>query len=226
MLTTPLNLEQHEERHSLNLGGLQLDTRLTVIVVVSTLLLILEYYHNWFPDSATFGWLSLNEIERLVYFLLIPLLIIRYGFRDAIADYGFRVGDWRLGLKYTLILCAAASPLLYLVTQLPSMQGYYQQPSPDPWAILINNAVYYLGWEFLFRGFMLFGLLEVIGPSAVLLQAVPFTLMHLGKPEIEILSCIFGGTLFGWVAWRTRSFFYPFLIHLFVSTLVILVAQG
>ena len=226
MLTTPSNLEGQEERHSLNLGGLQLDTRLTVIVVVSTLLLILEYYHNWFPDSATFGWLSLNEIERLVYFLLIPLLIIRYGFRDAIADYGFRVGDWRLGLKYTLILCAAASPLLYLVTQLPSMQGYYQQPSPDPWAILINNAVYYLGWEFLFRGFMLFGLLEVIGPSAVLLQAVPFTLMHLGKPEIEILSCIFGGTLFGWVAWRTRSFFYPFLIHLFVSTLVILVAQG
>ena len=226
MLTTPSNLEGQEERHSLNLGGLVLDTRLTVIVVVSTLLLILEYYHNWFPDGTALGWLRLNQIERLVYFLVIPLVIIRYGFHDSVADYGFRVGDWRLGLKYTLILCAAAGPLLYLVTQLPGMQGYYQQPAPGPWAILINNAVYLLGWEFLFRGFMLFGLMQVIGPSAVLLQAVPFTLMHLGKPEIETLSCIFGGTLFGWVAWRTRSFFYPFLIHLFVSTLVMLVAQG
>ena len=226
MLTTPSNLEGQEERHSLNLGGLQLDTRLTVIVVVSTLLLILEYHHNWFPPGKMLGLLSFIEIERLVYFLVIPLVIIRYGFQDSIADYGFRVGDWRLGLKYTLILCAAAGPLLYLVTQLPSMQGYYQQTSPDPWAILVNNAVHLLGWEFLFRGFMLFGLMQVIGPSAVLLQAVPFTLMHLGKPEIETLSCIFGGTLFGWVAWRTRSFFYPFLIHLFVSTIVMLIAQG
>jgi len=49
---------------------------------------------------------------------------------------------------------------------------------------------------------------------------------HIGKPEIETLSTIFGGFAFGWVAWRTRSFLYPFLIHWFISTFIILVSAG
>ncbi len=59
-----------------------------------------------------------------------------------------------------------------------------------------------------------------------MLQAVPFALAHLTKPPLETLSTIFGGIAFGWVAWRTRSFIYPFLIHWFVTTVVILVAMG
>ena len=46
------------------------------------------------------------------------------------------------------------------------------------------------------------------------------------KPEVETLSTIFGGFAFGWVAWRTKSFLYPFLIHWFIATLIIIVAAG
>src|SRR3972149_3352041 len=63
-----------------------------------------------------------------------------------------------------------------------------------------------IGWEFFFRGFLLFGLMRLMGPTAVVAQAVPFALAHLGKPEAETLSPIFGGTLFAWVAWRRFSF--------------------
>jgi membrane protease YdiL (CAAX protease family) len=49
---------------------------------------------------------------------------------------------------------------------------------------------------------------------------------HFGKPELEALSCIFGGSAFGYVAWRTRSFLYPFLIHWFLATFTILMASG
>jgi membrane protease YdiL (CAAX protease family) len=58
------------------------------------------------------------------------------------------------------------------------------------------------------------------------LQAVPFVIAHIGKPEVETLSTIFGGFAFGWVAWRTRSFVYPFLIHWYIATFTILVAGG
>ena len=57
------------------------------------------------------------------------------------------------------------------------------------------------------------------GAEALWLQAVPFAIAHIGKPEIETLSTIFGGFAFGWVAWRTRSFVYPFLIHWYIATL-------
>ena len=50
--------------------------------------------------------------------------------------------------------------------------------------------------------------------------------MHLGKPEIETLSTIFGGAAFGLIAWRTRSFVYPWLIHWFIVTFTLLVAVG
>jgi uncharacterized protein len=50
--------------------------------------------------------------------------------------------------------------------------------------------------------------------------------MHIGKPEIETLSTIFGGFAFGWIAYRTRSFLYPFLIHWYIFTLIVLVSSG
>jgi len=40
------------------------------------------------------------------------------------------------------------------------------------------------------------------------------------------LSTIFGGFAFGWVAYRTKSFLYPFLIHWFIGTYIIIVAAG
>ena len=68
---------------------------------------------------------------------------------------------------------------------------------------------------------------RALGPGpAILLQAVPFAFMHLGKPEVETLSTIFGGAAFGLIAWRTRSFLYPWLIHWFIVTFTLLVAVG
>jgi hypothetical protein len=64
------------------------------------------------------------------------------------------------------------------------------------------------------------------GAEALWLQAVPFALMHNGKPELETLSTIFGGFAFGWIAYRTNSFVWPFLIHWFIATFIIVVAAG
>jgi len=49
---------------------------------------------------------------------------------------------------------------------------------------------------------------------------------HLGKPEVETLSTIFGGAAFGFVAWQTQSFLYPFLIHWFILSFTMLIATG
>ena len=91
-----------------------------------------------------------------------------------------------------------------------------------PWTTFLDL----IGWEFFFRGFLLFTYARRFGADALWLQAVPFALAHIGKPSIETLSTIFGGFAFGWLAYRTRSFLYPFLVHWFISTFVILVAAG
>jgi len=89
------------------------------------------------------------------------------------------------------------------------------------------TALEYSAWEFIWRGFLLFGLASFLGPGpAIWLQAVPFAFMHLGKPELETLTTIFGGAAFGFVAWRSRSFLYPFLIHWFMVVFTLLLASG
>jgi membrane protease YdiL (CAAX protease family) len=145
-------------------------------------------------------------------------------FRENPKEYGFSLGDWKAGLVITVIGILCMAPIIYYLGRGdPSMQKYYQPYTVGlPWTTFLDL----IGWEFIFRGWILFGYARKFGPESLWLQAVPFALMHNGKPEVETLSTIFGGFAFGWVAWRTKSFLYPFLIHWFISTFIILVAAG
>ena len=193
---------------------LRFDWKIVLITVVSTLLLMVDAYHRLTPDKG---------YDRTVLYLLIPLVIVLVVFRENPKEYGFSLGDWKVGLILTVIGILLIAPVLWLVSRGEAMRAYYQpQMSGLPW----NTFLDLFGWEFFFRGFILFGYARKFGPEALWLQAVPFALAHVGKPEVETLSTIFGGFAFGWIAWRTRSFVYPFLIHWFVASFVILVAGG
>ncbi len=193
---------------------LHFDWKVVTITVVTTLLLMIDYYHQLTPNK---------DYDRTILYLLIPLLIILVVFRENPRDYGFTFGDWKAGLILTALGIALMAPILWFVARGPAMQEYYKsQVGGLPW----NTFLDLFGWEFMFRGFILFAYARKFGPEALWLQAVPFALAHIGKPEVETLSTIFGGFAFGWVAYRTRSFVYPFLIHWFVASFTIIVAAG
>lgn len=191
------------------------DWKIVTITITSTLLLILDYYHRMFAHKY---W------DRVILYLIIPLIFIILIFRENPREYGFGLGDWKAGLVITLAGILLMAPVIwYLGKSDPSMSNYYKPLVKGlPWTTFLDL----IGWEFLFRGWILFGYARKFGAEALWLQAVPFALAHISKPEVETLSTIFGGFAFGWIAWRTRSFLYPFLIHWFISTLIILVAAG
>ncbi|MEA1872216.1 MAG: CPBP family intramembrane glutamic endopeptidase [Chloroflexota bacterium] len=91
---------------------------------------------------------------------------------------------------------------------------------------MLSTALYMFAWGFLFRGYMLFGLEKSIGKSAIFVQAIPFVLLHLGKPFLETLACIPGGFIFGYVAYRTRSFLPCFIIHLGIYAMMVFFANS
>lgn len=195
----------------------RLDARVAVITVASTLVLLAVEYH---PRLADLPW-------QLVLYLGLPLAAI-LAFRDDPREYGLTLGDWRAGLALTALAIAAMAPVLWwLGTAEGAMRHYYATDlSGGLWGLLGGNALGLFAWEFLFRGWLLFGYGRRFGPDAMWLQAVPFAFAHAGKPEIETLSTIFGGFAFAWVAWRTRSMVWPWLIHTFVATFIVLVASG
>ena len=204
----------------MTIGGVEFDLKLTLIIVLGTVLPMLDYYSHRITGTKAY--------DRIVLYLVIPMVIILLLFRDRPAEYGFRVGNWRTGLMWTVVGCVFMAVVLWFVARTPALQRYYAAKAPDNAAYLIYiTAVDLFGWEFMWRGFLLFGLAQVLGPGpAIFLQAVPFAFMHLGKPELETLSTLFGGAAFGFIAWQTGSFFYPFLIHWFVASFTMLLASG
>ena len=194
---------------------LNIDWKVATVTIVSTLLLIVDHYHTF---TAYKYW------DRLIFYFIIPLALILIFFRENPKEYGFSLGDWKLGLTYTALGILTIAPVLYCVgSGNMAMKAYYERLLPGlPWTTFLDL----LGWEFFFRGWILFAYVRKFGHDALWLQAVPFALAHIGKPDVETLSTIFGGFAFGWVAYRTRSFVWPFLIHWFISTFIIIVAAG
>ena len=194
------------------------DLNLIAVVGISTLVLVLEHYR---PLNIDFP-----RATELIYYLLVPLAAGWLLFRDKPWDYGIRVGRWKSAIILTVVCLAAMALILYRVGKMPEFRSYYDRDAIDWPELLLNYALYMFAWEFLFRGYMLFGLEKSIGKSAIFVQAIPFVLLHLGKPFLETLACIPGGFGFGYVAYRTRSFLPCFIIHLGVYVMMVFFANS
>ena len=205
---------------TMTIGGVEFDLKLTLLIIFGTIVPMLDYYGHRITGTKAY--------DRMVLYFVLPMLLIVLFFRESPVSFGWRIGDWRTGLKWVVIGCAVMAVVLYALATTPAMRAFYEERAPDGVAYLIYlTAVDLFGWEFMWRGLMLFGLAHYFGPGpAIFLQAVPFAFMHLGKPEIETLSTIFGGATFGFIAWQSGSFLYPFLIHWFIASFTMLVATG
>ena len=62
------------------------------------------------------------------------------------------------------------------------------------------------GWNFisielLFRGFLVIGMVKLMGRHAILPMIVVYSFIHFGKPAGECISAIFGGYILGIIAY-------------------------
>jgi membrane protease YdiL (CAAX protease family) len=193
------------------------DLNLIAVVSISTLVLVLRRYY---PLNIDFP-----RATELIYCLLTPLAAGWLLFRDKPWDYGIRIGRWKSSVILTLVCLAAMVPILYGVSKTPEFRSYYYMPAVDWSELLFEDALYFFAWEFLLRGYMLFGLEKSIGKSAIFVQTIPFVLLHLGKPFLETLFCIPGGFILGYVSYRARSCLPCFIIHFGIYVMIIFFAN-
>ncbi|NOZ87219.1 MAG: CPBP family intramembrane metalloprotease [Deltaproteobacteria bacterium] len=158
--------------------------------------------------------------STLLLLALIPLLSWKLMTGRPISGLGLSLGNWKQGLIISAISIMVMLPIVTAAAQLPSFQHKYplcSNAGSGPLEFLIYESAYmgyFFAWEFFFRGFMLFSLEEAIGGTyAVLVQTVPFALLHVGKPQPEAFASIIAGVALGILALRTRSVLYCALIH-------------
>lgn len=151
---------------------------------------------------------------------VVPLLIVRFVFREPLAAYGVRLGDASFGWKAVLVLAPIFLLSTFPSSRMPDFLAEYPLnahagESAATFAAHVGAyAFYYLGWEFFFRGFMQFGLRSTLGDwNAILVMVIASCLVHIGKPVGETLTSILGGLIWGVLAFRSRSLLYGVITH-------------
>jgi len=187
------------------------DLNLIVVVTISTLVLVLDRYH---PIDVIF------PLSNVIYYLFIPLVAGFVIFRDKPWDYGIRIGRWKLAAILTAIGLGVLSLIIYAASKMPEFYAYYHESHIDWPDWIFKWSLYMFAWEFIFRGYMLFGLEKSIGRNAIFVQTIPFVLLHFGCVFWETLACIPLGFILGYVAYRTRSFLPCFVIHIGIHILM------
>lgn len=179
------------------------------------LALLFPLFGNGELASALYTFFS-----SLILLGLLPALTVRFIFHESLSDYGVRLGDWKFGAKAFLILGSVMVALTYPSSRMESFLAEYPLykgagASPPIFiAYSLLYLVYYLGWEFFFRGYMQFGLKERLGvANAILVQTLASCLIHIGKPDAEIYSSILAGIVWGMVVFRARSLLPVLLLH-------------
>jgi membrane protease YdiL (CAAX protease family) len=218
------------DRATFRLVGLDLPFRSTIAIVVMVFALLLDFHRNLLPADILYsrdpGALRTVAIERFVLFGILPLVTVVLVFRDDPRRYGLRLGDWRAGLALVAAGLVVMIPLVIWLGHQPDFGSYYAPSVTDAPNLALTNLLDLSSAEFLFRGFLMFTLMRFMGPLAIVVAAVPFTFSHLGKPELETLSTLFGGSIFGWLDWRTGSIVYSAGAHVIIYVLVTLAAGG
>ena len=159
-----------------------------------------------------FGWQGLTGFA-------VPALILMVGFKRRPAEIGLGAGDWRLATGIAL----AYLPVAVVGTWILSDGAGFRQLYPHlpeatrDWSTFVAYELlflfYWIGWEYLWRGFVLFGTAPALGAAAIVVQMAPFALLHVGKPAAETYLSIIGGLALGALVWRCRSFWVAVPIH-------------
>jgi membrane protease YdiL (CAAX protease family) len=219
---------------SLSLRGLfDGELRKPTIILLSApfILTTFKYYGSksfYFEHLASVVLLGDAEFTAAFYVFLssfvlmgiVPLLIVRFLFRESLSSYGIQVGDWKFGL----MAFAVMAPVMVALTYPSALQADFLAEYPvnknagySVGTFALHAATYglfYAGWEFFFRGFMQFGLRKSFGDwNAILVQTLASCLLHIGKPDGEIYGSIIGGIVWGIVVFRSRSLLYVFILH-------------
>lgn len=168
---------------------------------------------------------------RLLAPAALGAVFVVYGLKQLDAkleDWGIGFGDWRWWLPHHGLLLLALIPAVSITTCLvPALAHYYPMYKPAQTSLpaleMSCSALGFdlFGWEFLFRGFLLFGVARRGDAwAAILLQALPFFLLHSPKPELEMISSFVGAIFAGWFCLRARTFFPLVVIHVAIITAV------
>jgi membrane protease YdiL (CAAX protease family) len=176
-----------------------------------------------FDELLGFAWWAFARIFGYV----IPLPLWKLFFpRDSLLDMGLRAKGffahaWIYGLFLAFVL-----PAMFIVSHQPDFGSYYPfyRNASRSWLdFLLWEGIYFAQFfalEMFFRGWWLGALKTTLGSGAIFAMAVPYCMIHYGKPYLEVNGAIVAGIALGSLSMKTKSIYQGFLVHVTVAGLM------
>ena len=177
----------------------------------------------------------------------VPILLIKVVFKQPLALYGLGLPPrdrWRMAGQSFLFLTVVSLPFFWFGSRLDEMRALYPlyRPFANTGQFLLYELTYlpfFIAIEFIFRGFLLFGLAGVqdsdleagasgagvrgefyFGRYALLIQMLSYTAWHLGKPAPELWGTLIWGLAAGATAYTIRSIWPVVLSHWLLNVFI------
>lgn len=205
------------------------------IVVLSSILIFFSSWPAFFlvrqgilSQGSNLFFLAVS-ISALCLMFLVPALVVQHVFRQKLANFGLSLPEnmskaVKLGAVITLVFL----PIMFWFSKQASFQDYYAiKDSLLVFTVLslLINGIYYFAEEFMFRGFLLFGLFFGLGNrlgSRNLLHSfwivnLLFAFFHLSKPLPEVFLAFFLGISLSYLSYKTKSFIPAVVVHFILA---------
>lgn len=169
-----------------------------------------------------YHWYGLFTIQFCLFYV-IPVLIIKLGFRESLAEYGHQIRPVARLWPLLLIFLAIMLPVTYVSSLKPSFSTYYPlyRGARDSWQQFVlfeaGFLVVFFTQEFFFRGFLIEVLKPKFGLNAIFIASGIYGVAHYTKPIPEQLGAFFVGIVLGYIGDRYRTFFFGIIIHYLIS---------
>jgi membrane protease YdiL (CAAX protease family) len=171
--------------------------------------------------SASIRRILLHRLSGAVLYGLIPVLVILLIFRAPVSNYGSATDYFAKSIIWWIPVAVLIIGINYFASRKKNNLAQYPQIRVKQWdsGLLLLSALswitYLAGYEFMFRGFLLYSCLESFGYwPAIVINISLYSLVHLPKGSRETIGSIFFGFILSYITIRLGSFWFAFLVHI------------
>jgi membrane protease YdiL (CAAX protease family) len=177
--------------------------------------------NRFHPEAASIRLVLLHRLTGTFLFGGIPFFVILFVYRMPVSNYGTNTGTLPESMLWWIPAALMVIIVNYFASGNKSNLKQYPQIRVSRWnaGLLFLSALswvtYLLGYEFLFRGFLLFSCLESFGYwPALIINVSLYSLAHLPKGPRETLASLIFGLILCLITIKLGALWFALLTHI------------
>jgi membrane protease YdiL (CAAX protease family) len=171
-------------------------------------------------ETASVRSVLLNRLSGTILYGFVPLVVVIFVFDMPVSRFGLNADSLDKSMIWWIPLAVLIIALNSLAAKNRQHLSQYPQIRASQWnsGLITLSALswisYLAGYEFMFRGFLLFSCLGSFGFwPAIVINIALYSLVHLPKGYRETIGSIFFGFLLCYSTILLGSCWFAFLVH-------------